>query len=36
MKCNETLEWTELDSGEYMIFKCPKCGILIGVKKKFI
>jgi DNA-directed RNA polymerase subunit RPC12/RpoP len=33
-KCLKRLEWTGFDSGDYLVFKCPGCGFLIGVKKE--
>ena len=32
-KCLRELELTEFDSGEYLIFRCPSCGMLVGVKR---
>jgi phage FluMu protein Com len=32
-KCVKKLEWTGFDSGEYLVFKCPECNFLVGVKK---
>ena len=29
----EVLEWTGLDSDQYLLFQCPKCKRMIGVKK---
>jgi hypothetical protein len=33
-KCLKYLEWTEMDSGDMLLFKCPSCGYLLGVKKE--
>jgi uncharacterized ubiquitin-like protein YukD len=32
--CLTHLEWTGHDSGEYLVYRCPKCGYMLGVKLK--
>jgi phage FluMu protein Com len=34
--CLTYLEWTGCDTGEYLVYKCPKCNYLLGVKIKTI
>lgn len=33
--CLTYLEWTGYDSGDYHVYRCPKCGYMLGVKLKF-
>jgi DNA-directed RNA polymerase subunit RPC12/RpoP len=32
-KCLRKLEWTGADSGDYLVFRCPECGLLVGVRE---
>ena len=32
-KCKKAFEWTGYNSGDYMLFQCPKCHYVIGVKE---
>jgi DNA-directed RNA polymerase subunit RPC12/RpoP len=32
-KCLRRLEWTGANSGDYLVFRCPECGFLVGVRR---
>jgi len=32
LRCLTHLEWTGYDSGDYLVYKCSKCGYMLGVK----
>jgi DNA-directed RNA polymerase subunit RPC12/RpoP len=33
LKCLHRLEWTGTESDDYLVFRCPECGLLVGVGK---
>jgi len=33
LECPEKFEFTGLDSGEHLVFRCARCGRLVGVRR---